>query len=117
MALHPRPSSARRWTTAAGLAVVLAATVIGVDGCSRAIGGNAVATPGQAGLAAKVNTSCHDYVAMTQSQRRDVIAAIGENGNKILAENPDQWVAVASALCRFVDPSAPVKDILPGGMG
>ena len=25
-------------------------------------------------------------------------------------------VAVASALCRFIDPSAPVKDILPGGM-
>jgi len=108
--------STRRRTTAAGLAVVLAATVFGVDGCSRAIGGTAVATPGQAGLAAKVNTSCRDYVSMTQSERRDVIAAIGEDGNKILADNPDQWVAVASALCRFVDPGAAVKDILPGGM-
>lgn len=106
----------RRRSTAAALAAVLAATVMGVDGCSRAIGGTAVATPGQAGLAARVNTSCRDYVAMSQPERRDVIVAIGEDGNKILADNPDQWVAVASALCRFVDPSAPVKDILPGGM-
>ncbi len=105
----------RARTTAASLAV-LAVTVIGVDGCSRAIGGTAVATPGQAGLAARLNTSCRDYVAMSQPERRDVIVAIGEDGNQILAENPDQWVAVASALCRFVDPSAPVKDILPGGM-
>jgi len=105
-----------RRTAAAGLAVVLAATVIGVGGCSRAIGGTAVAPPGQAGLAARINTSCRDYVAMTPPERRDVITAIGEDGNKILADNPDQWVAVATALCRFVDPSAPVKDILPGGM-
>lgn len=103
-------------TSVAGLAVMLAVTVIGVDGCSRAIGGTAVAPPGQAGLAARINTSCRDYVAMSQSERRDVIVAIGDDGNKILAESPDQWVAVASALCRFVDPSAPVKDILPGGM-
>ena len=106
----------RGWTTTAGLAMALAVTVFGVDGCSRAIGGTAVATPGQAGLAAKVNTSCSDYVGMTQSERRDVIAAIGEDGNTILANNPDEWVAVASALCRFVDPDAAVKDILPGGM-
>jgi hypothetical protein len=105
-----------RRMTAAVVAVVLAATVIGVGGCSRAIGGTAVATPGQAGLAARVNTDCRDYVAMTQSERRDVIVAIGEDGNNVLAEDPDQWVAVAAALCRFVDPSAPVKDILPGGM-
>ena len=109
-------SSARRRKTVAGLAVMLAAMVIGLDGCSRAVGGTAVATPGQAGLAAKINTSCRDYMSMSQPERRDVIAAIGEDGNQILAENPDQWVAVASALCRFVDPSAPVKDILPGGM-
>jgi hypothetical protein len=101
---------------AAGLAMVLATTVIGVGGCSRAIGGTAVATPGQAGLAARINTSCGDFLAMGQSERRDVIVAIGDDGNAILAESPDQWVPVASALCRFVDPSAPVKDILPGGM-
>lgn len=106
----------RRWTRTAGLAAILATTVIGAGGCSRAIGGTAVATPGQAGLAAKLNTSCGDYMSMSQSERRDVIAAIGEDGNTILADNPDQWVAVASALCRFVDPSAPVRDILPGGM-
>jgi hypothetical protein len=98
------------------MAAVLSVTVIGAGGCSRAIGGTAVATPGQAGLAATINTDCSDYVSMTQSERRDVIVAIAEDGNKILAENPDQWVAVAAALCRFVDPSAPVKDILPGGM-
>jgi hypothetical protein len=95
---------------------VLTASVFGVGGCSRAIGGTAVATPGQAGLAAKINTACGDYVGMTPSERRDVIVAIGDGGNQILAENPEQWVAVAAALCRFVDPSAPVKDILPGGM-
>jgi hypothetical protein len=106
----------RRRMTSAALAAVLAATTLGVDGCSRAIDGTALAAPGQAGLAAKANTSCRDFVGMTQSGRQDVIAAIGQDGNKILADNPDQWVAVASALCRFVDPSAPVKDILPGGM-
>ena len=54
-------------------------------------------------------------VGMTQSERRDVIVAIGEDGNKVVAANPDLWVGVAAALCNFVDPSAPVKDVVTGG--
>ncbi len=97
-------------------AALLSATVIGVGGCSRAIEGTPMATPGQAGVAALVNTTCRDYVDMTESQQRDVIAAIGEDGNKIVGANPDLWVGVAAALCNFVDPSAPVKDVVTGGM-
>ena len=101
-----------RRTTAALLVVV----VLGVGGCSRAIGGTPMATPGQAGMAARINTTCRDYVGMTESERRDVIAAIGEDGNKVVAASPDLWVGVATALCNFVDPSAPVKDVVTGGM-
>ena len=101
-----------RRTTAALLVVV----VLGAGGCSRAIGGTPMATPGQAGMAARINTTCRDYVGMTESERRDVIAAIGEDGNKVVAASPDLWVGVATALCNFVDPSAPVKDVVTGGM-
>ncbi|MEI6252166.1 MAG: hypothetical protein WCP30_05125 [Mycobacteriaceae bacterium] len=102
----------RRLITAA----LLIAVVMGADGCSRAIGGTPMATPGQAGAAARVNATCRDYVGMTESERRDVIIAIGEDGNKVVAANPDLWVGVAAALCNFVDPSAPVKDVVTGGM-
>lgn len=102
----------RRLTTAA----ILIAAVVGAGGCSRAIEGTPMATPGQAGAAARLNTICRDYVGMTESERRDVIIAIGEDGNKVVAANPDLWVGVAAALCNFVDPSAPVKDVVTGGM-
>ena len=98
------------------IAALLVAVVVGAGGCSRAIGGTAVATPGQAGVAALLNATCRDYVEMTESERRDVIIAIGEDGNKVVAANPDLWVGVAAALCNFVDPSAPVKDVVTGGM-
>ena len=102
----------RRWTIAA----LLVAALVGAGGCTRAIEGTPIATPGQAGVAARINTLCRDYVGMTQSERRDVIVAIGEDGNKVVAANPDLWVGVAAALCNFVDPSAPVKDVVTGGM-
>ena len=102
----------RRWTTAA----LLVAAVVGAGGCSRAIEGTPMATPGQAGAAGRINTTCRDYLAMTESQRRDVIIAIGEDGNKVVAANPNLWVGVAAALCNFVDPGAPVKNVVTGGM-
>ena len=102
----------RRWITGA----LLVAAVLGGGGCSRAIEGTPIATPGQAGAAARINATCRDYVGMTQSQRRDVIVAIGEDGNKVVAANPDLCVGVAVALCNFVDPGAPVKDVVTGGM-
>ena len=102
----------RRWTIAA---LVIAALGVG-GGCSRAIEGTPIATPGQAGVGARINATCRDYVGMTESERRDVIIAIGEDGNKLVAANPDLWVGVAAALCNFVDPSAPVKDVVTGGM-
>lgn len=102
----------RPMTTAA----LLAATVIAVGGCSRAIEGAPVATPGQAGVAALLDTTCRDYVGMTEAEQGDVIAAIGEDGNKIVGANPGLWVGVAAALCNFVDPSAPVRDVVTGGM-
>lgn len=101
-----------RWTTGA----LLVAAVIGVGGCSRAIEGAPMATPGQAGAAARLNTTCRDYVGMSEAERKDVIIAIGEDGNKLVAANPDLWVGVAAALCNFVDPSAPVRDVVTGGM-
>lgn len=102
----------RRLTTA----VLLAAAIAGAGACSRAIEGTPMATPGQAGAAARINTTCRDYVGMTEAERKDVIVAIGEDGNKLVASNPDLWVGVAAALCNFVDPSAPVKDVVTGGM-
>ena len=96
---------------AAALAAALAA-----GGCSRAIGGSAVASPGELGVAALLSTTCRDYASLTDGARRDVITAIGQDGNKLVAANPDLWVGVAAALCTFVDPSAPVKDVVTGGI-
>lgn len=102
----------RRMTSA----VLVLAAVVTAGGCSRAIEGVPMATPGQAGAAARINATCRDYVGMSEAERKDVIIAIGENGNKLVASNPDLWVGVAAALCNFVDPSAPVKDVVTGGM-
>ena len=90
---------------------VTAAAVLGAGGCSRAIGGTPVAAPGEVGVAALLSTTCRKDGA-----RRDVIAAIGQDGNKLVAANPDLWVGVAAALCTFVDPGAPVKDVVTGGV-
>lgn len=98
------------------IAALVIAAAVGAGGCSRAIEGTPTATPGQAGVAARLNTTCRDYVSMTEGERRDVIVAIAEDGNKVVAANPDLWVGVAAALCNFVDPSAPVKDVVTGGM-
>ncbi|MGI9124545.1 MAG: hypothetical protein ACR2JM_07310 [Mycobacterium sp.] len=102
---------------AVSLTALAVALVVG--GCSRAIDGNPVATPGQAGTGAGgtalLNTTCREYVAMPDGQRRQVITAIGENGNQLVATNPDLWTGVAAALCTFADPSAPVKDVVTGG--
>lgn len=99
-----------------GTAAVLLTFVLGAAGCSHAIGGTPVAAPGEVGAAALLRTTCRDYAAMTDTARRDVIAAIGAEGNKLVAANPDLWVGVAAALCTFVDPSAPVKDVVTGGI-
>lgn len=87
-----------------------------VAGCSTAISGTPVAAPGEIGAAALLRTTCRDYAAMTETARRDVIVAIAAEGNKLVANNPDLWVGVAAALCSFVDPSAPVKDVVTGGI-
>ena len=95
---------------------VTAAAVLGAGGCSRAIGGTPVAAPGEVGVAALLSTTCREYVSMKDGARRDVIAAIGQDGNKLVAANPDLWVGVAAALCTFVAPGAPVKDVVTGGV-
>ena len=51
---------------------------------------------------------------MDEATRGEVIKAIGDKGNQLITMNPEIWVGVAGALCSFVDPSAPVKDILVG---
>ena len=96
--------------------VAMIAMGTGVSGCSHAIGGTPVAPPGEIGAAALLRTTCREYASMTDTARRDVIAAIGQDGNKLVASNPDLWVGVAAALCSFVDPSAPVKDVVTGGI-
>lgn len=95
---------------------VTAAAVLGAGGCSRGIGGTPVAAPGEVGVAALLSTTCREYVSMKDGARRDVIAAIGQDGNKLVAANPDLWVGVAAALCTFVSPGAPVKDVITGGV-
>jgi hypothetical protein len=53
---------------------------------------------------------------MNSAARSEVIAAIGAEGNDLVAANPDLWAGVATALCTFASPSAPVRDVVTGGM-
>lgn len=102
--------SSRR--TARVAAALLAVAMTGA-GCSRAIGGTPVAAPGQTG-AALLDTTCGQYVAMDKSSRRDVIVAIGDSGNRLVALGPDAWVDLAVALCTFVKPGSTVAEVLKG---
>jgi hypothetical protein len=106
--------SSRRGRLIALLTVALVSV-----GCSRAIEGTPVATPGQAGISADgelLDTTCGRYVAMDPSTRREVIVAIGEAGNRLVALGPDAWVDLAAALCTFVDPGARVAEVLQGAV-
>lgn len=98
------------------IALAVAVLVL-VGGCSRAVDGTPVATPGQAGISASgalLDTTCADFVAQDQGTRREVIVAIGDAGNRLVALSPDAWVDLAAALCNFVDPGARVADVLRG---
>lgn len=97
-------------------AAALALAALGSGGCSRAIEGTPQAAPGEVGTAALLNTTCREYGSMKQTSRREVMAAIGAEGNQLVAANPDLWVGVAAALCSFVDPGAPVRDVVTGGI-
>ncbi len=100
-------------------AVVLLGVALVSAGCSRAIDGNPIATPGQAGIGsgtALLDTTCGQYVAMDPSTRREVVIAIGDAGNRLVALGPDAWVDLAAALCTFVDPGDRVQDVLKGAV-
>ncbi len=101
-----------------GLAVLAAAVVMAGGGCAKAITGTPVATPGEAGKgmvpADLLTTTCREYLTMDVVTRREVIKAIGKSGNQLVAMNPELWAGVAGALCGFVDPSAPMKDVVMG---
>jgi hypothetical protein len=101
-----------------GWAMVAVVAVMAGGGCANAITGTPVATPGEAGKgmvpADLLTTTCREYLTMDVVTRREVIKAIGENGNQLVAMNPELWAGVAGALCGFVDPSAPVKDVVMG---
>ena len=99
----------RRPLIAAALAV---AAVLGTAGCDRAISGTPVAAAG----AALLSTRCSEYVSMPEAGRREVIAAIGADGNKLVDSNPGLWVGLAAALCTFTDPETPVLDVVAGGL-
>lgn len=109
----------RRWVRPVAVAA-LAATALGVSGCSRPIDGTPVAGPDATGAAVPeadlLATTCRQYQAMNSEARRAVIAAIGEDGNQLVAINPDVWVGVAAALCTFADAGAPVRDVVTGGI-
>lgn len=94
---------------AAALAV---AAVLGTAGCDRSIAGTPVAAAG----AALLSTRCSEYVSLPEAGRREVIAAIGADGNKLVASNPELWVGLAAALCTFTDPETPVIDVVAGGL-
>ena len=102
--------------TARRIVLLAAAVVVAGGGCSRAVEGTPTAAPGQVGRAALLDTTCREYTAMATTDRRAVIAAIGAEGNQLVAANPDLWVGVAAALCSFVSPSAPVRDVVTGGI-
>ena len=105
-----------RWAAAA----VAAVAVLVAGGCSRAIPGTPVATPGEGGRSVAVgellSTTCRQFMGLKNPERQDVITAIAEDGNEIIAMNPEVWVGVATALCTFADPSAPVRDVITGGI-
>jgi hypothetical protein len=113
---RPKPAAvgAARWLRA----LLTAVLAISVAACGNEIEGRPVAVPGQAGKplppANLLATTCRQYLKMDDAARREVITAIGKNGNQLVAMNPELWVGVAAALCGFVDPSAPVKDIVIG---
>lgn len=98
------------------IAIALSLAALAAGGCSRAIGGTPVVNPAEIGVAALIATTCRDYSAMKPPARREVIVAIGAEGNNLVAMNPELWMGVAAALCSFVDPSAPVRDVVTGGM-
>ncbi len=104
----------------ATIAVLATVAVLTVGGCSTAVTGTPVATPGEAGKAAAgaalASTTCREYTEMNTAARREVIAAIGADGNELVATNPDLWAGVAAALCTFAAPSAPVRDVVTGGI-
>jgi len=109
-----------RHLTRRAAAAVLAGTALMVLGaaCSKEIPGTPVAVPGEAGKTEApvdlLSTTCREYLRMDDATRLEVIEAIGEDGNQLVAMNPDLWVGVAGALCTFVDPSAPVRDVVIG---
>lgn len=105
----------KRWSKTVLAAVAVAITVSG-SGCSRAVSGTAVAPAGVAEEAALLSTSCKAYISMNQSARREVIVAIGDSGNKLVATNPDLWVGLAAALCAFTKTDVQVKDVVTGGI-
>ena len=102
----------RSRTAAALLVAAILAT-----GCSRAIEGTPVATPGQAGItegAALLDTTCGDYLTMDKADRLKVMTAIGEAGNRLVAIAPEAWVDLSAGLCTFVDPGVAVKEVVRG---
>jgi hypothetical protein len=100
------------WYRRATMTLLAVFVVLASGGCSRGIAGTPVAAPGAALFA----TTCRDYSSMSPTARREVIAAIAEGGNKLVASNPDLWVGVAAALCTFAPPGAPVRDVVTGGI-
>jgi hypothetical protein len=102
----------------AAVLLLAASLALSAAGCADEIEGRPVAVPGQAGKpllpANLLATTCREYLKMDDAARREVITAIGKGGNQLVAMNPELWVGVAAALCGFVDPSAPVKDIVIG---
>lgn len=95
-------------------AAVLVVVAVLSGGCSRAVGGTPVATPGAAGLAAALNATCGDFLNMAAPERLQVVTAIAESGNRLVALDPNAWVDLTAGLCSFVSPGAAVKDVLRG---
>ena len=94
------------------LTILAVVAALGAAGCSRAISGTPVAPAG----AALLSTSCGEYVAMPESGRREVIAAIGADGNQLVEKNPELWLGLTAALCTFTDPDTPVQRVIAGGL-
>jgi hypothetical protein len=109
---------ARTDVRSGAIAVLLAVAVLGAGGCARAISGTPLAAPGQLGVEAAdgdlLATTCRQFTEMKDAGRREVILAIGAE-NQLVGANPEIWMGVATALCSFADPGAPVRDVVTGG--
>jgi hypothetical protein len=73
-------------------------------------------TTGPGGIApAGADTTCRDYTAMSDADKRAVMDVLAKD-NPMIKQNPELWVGVADMMCSIAPPTAYVKDVVMGKM-